>query len=165
MEKRKEFIINSLYIAIICVLVYIGINYLFGILMPFVLAFVFAYFARKISKRFFKEDKPIYRTLVLIVLYLLIIGILGLLIVLGINKLGDFIKTLPNFYRSTLEPYITSLEASIVSLGQTFPSDIQNSLSAVVDGAFESLKTVLSSALSGLVNLTTSIINYRLAKW
>ena len=158
MQKRKEFIINTVYFLIIFALVYFGVNYLLGMFAPFLLAFLFAYAARKLTKKFFKEDKKLYRCLMLIAIYALIILLFGLLISLGINKLGDFINTLPNFYRTTLEPYITSLEKQTVSLGESFPQEINESLNAVIDSIFESLKTILSSLLTGIVNLTTTIL-------
>ena len=158
MEKRKEFIINSAYVAIICAFVFICINYLLPILLPFIIGFFFAYFSIRISHRFFEEEKKLYRGLTLGALYISVILLLVLLISMGITKLGDFLKTLPGFYSNTMEPYIGSLEASLLEIGESLPESISGPLSTMTDGIFEGLKSLLSQATSVLVNLTTSFI-------
>ena len=158
MEKRKEFIINSAYVAIICAIVFICINYLLPILLPFILGFFFAYFSLRLSRRFFEEDTKLYRSLTLGALYLAVILLLVLLVSMGITKLGDFIKTLPGFYTNTLEPYIGSLEASLLEIGESLPESIREPLSTMTDGIFEGLKGLLSQATSVLVNFTTTFI-------
>lgn len=160
MEKRKEFIINATYIAVICALVYIGINYLLGILLPFILGFLFAYLAIRISHRFYNEDKKANRLLTLTAIYIVVTLLIILLIILGINKIGDFIKTLPNFYNNTLDPYINSMESSIIGFSASLPANLSNFLSTIADGVFEEAKSLIASLTSGLVNLTTSFIKF-----
>ena len=158
MEKKREFIINILYIAIICALIYFGINYLFGLLVPFVLGFLFAYFAIRISRNVLKNDSKLHRILTLVFLYLLIVLLIILLISLGVNKIGDFIKTLPSFYKNTIDPYISSLELSLDKFGESLPEGIRGFLGDIVEGLLNALKTALSSAASGLVNITTGLV-------
>ena len=158
MEKRKEFIFNAFYIAIICGIVYISVNYLLPILLPFILGFFFAFLAIKGCRRIFEEESKINRAITLICIYLGVIAFLVLIVSLGVTKLGDFIKTLPNFYKNTLEPYIGSLENTFLELGESLPENLSDFFSDVTDGIFEGLKSLLSSATTGLVNFTTSII-------
>lgn len=158
MEKRKEFIINVTYIAIICALIYIGINYLLSVLFPFIMAFLFAYFSIRICRRFFTEDDHLHRGLTLAALYIALLLIIVLLVSLGITKLGDFIRTLPAFYKNTLEPYIGQLETAFLDLGSSLPESISAAFYSMTDDIFEGLKNVLSSVAGGMVNITTSII-------
>lgn len=158
MEKRKEFIINTAYVAVICALIYIGINYLLGILFPFIMAFLFSYLSVNIAKKIFKDDKKLHRGIILALIYIVIIFLLALLISLGINKVGDFIKTLPTFYRNTIDPYINTLESAIVKAGESLPESLSASFSQVADGLFDGVKNLISSLTGGFVNLTTSII-------
>ena len=159
MEKKREFIINILYIAIIVGLIYIGVNYILGIVFPFVMGFIFAYIAIKACKKFFHEEKTIYRIITLLLLYLLIVLLITTLVNVGINKLGDFIKTLPSFYKNTIEPYITSLESTLMKYGEFLPGNINASLSDITGDIFDALKSALSSLASSLVNVTTSAIS------
>ena len=159
MEKKQKFIIDFLYIAIIAGLVYFGVHYILGMILPFLIGFLFAYGALKLTRRFFKEDKKIYRVLMLILIYLLIVLLITILVTSGISKVGDFIKALPGFYKSTIEPYITSMESTIAKYSHKLPDIISDSLDDITASVFETLKTVLSSLASGLVNFTTSFIS------
>lgn len=159
MEKKREFIINVLYITIIVGLIYIGVNYVLGIVFPFVMGFIFAYIAIKACKKFFHEEKTLYRVITLLLLYILIVLFITILVNVGINKLGDFIKTLPSFYKNTIEPYITSLESTLMKYGEFLPGNINASLSDITGDVFDALKSALSSLASSLVNVTTSAIS------
>ena len=55
-----------------------------------------------------KSDK-LYRSITLAALYIIVVLVLVLLVSTGVTKLSDFIKTLPTFYKNTLEPYISQL--------------------------------------------------------
>ncbi|MBQ6333633.1 MAG: AI-2E family transporter [Erysipelotrichaceae bacterium] len=158
MEKRREFIFNALYIAIICAIIYIGINYLLPILLPFIFGSLFAYAAIKLAKRFFDKEDKLHRGIMLVVIYLAVIILIVVVVSLGITKLNDFIRTLPSFYKNTLEPYMGSLENTFLELGESLPENLAAFFSDVTDGIFEGLKTLLSRATTGIVNLTTSII-------
>ncbi len=158
MEKKKEFIINTMYVAVICAIVYICINYLLPVLFPFIMGFVFAYAALRISRRLFDENNRFKRAGVLTALYVAVGLVIALLVSLGITKLGDFIKTLPVFYKNTVEPYIGSLESVILRFNDSLPDSIADVLSKASDGLFEGLKGLLSTVTTGLVNATTSFI-------
>ena len=158
MKRKKEFIINTVYIAIICALIYFGINYLLSILFPFILGFIFAYLALKLCKSIFKNDKKYSRVLSLILIYVLIALFISLVVSLGITKIGDFIKTLPNFYKNTVEPYIGTLEVSFEEFVDDLPDVISDSLGQISDTLFDSIKSVLSTLASSLVNFTKSFI-------
>lgn len=158
MEKRKEFVLNALYISVICAIIYIIFNRLLPVIFPFILGFLFAYLAIKICRRAYEVEDKIYRGITLVGIYLAVILILVLFVSLGVTKLGDFIRTLPGFYKNTLEPYMSSLETSILDLGESLPENLSVFFSNVTDGVFEGLKSILSDVTSGLVNVTTSLI-------
>ena len=158
MEKKKEFIINVAYIAVIYGIVYFTINYLIGLLLPFIMGFIFAYSAVNISRKIFKDDKKIHRFLTLLLIYLIIILIISLLVGLGVNKIGDFLSTLPNFYKNTFEPYLENIEQSLYQLNHTLPVDISSYIDKFTDGLFDNLRTILSSVAGVIVNITKSTI-------
>lgn len=158
MEKKREFIVNTLYIAIICGLVYFSINYLFGLIAPFIIGFIIAYFALKISRNVFKDEKRIHRIITLILFYIVIAIILALLIAFGLSKISDFIKTLPSVYTTTIEPYIASIETSLDNLALSLPEHIRVSLGEITDNIFDALKSLLSSLATGLVGITTNLV-------
>lgn len=158
MEKRREFIINTLYIAIICGLIYLVVNYILGIIAPFILGFIFAYFAIKIARNVLKNDSKLYRILALIGLYIAVIIIISLIVSLGLTRIIEFVRNLPSFYSNTMEPYITSLEVTLQNMNNSLPKAIADSLGNITDSFFDALKTILSSSASGLVNITKNVI-------
>ena len=159
MKRKKEFIINTAYLAIIVALIYLGVRYVLDLVLPFLIGFLFAYSSIKLTKRFFKEDKKIYRVLTLLITYLLIIILITVLVTMGINKVGDFLKAMPGFYKNTIEPYITSMESVIAKYSHKLPDIISDSLDDITASVFETLKTMLSSLASGLVNITTNVVS------
>jgi sporulation integral membrane protein YtvI len=159
MKRKKEFIINTAYIAIIVALIYLGVRYVLDIILPFLIGFLFAYSTIRLSHRLFKGDKVSYRIITLIATYVVIVLLITLLVTMGINKVGDFIKAMPGFYKNTIEPYITSMEQIVSHYGDLLPDFIDNSWNDIIGTVFDALKTGLSSLASGLVNITTSAIS------
>ena len=158
MEKKKEFIINITYIGIICALIYFGINYLFSIVAPFIVGFIFAYISINIARKVFKNDDKKYRILALILVYIVVILLLSLIIGFGVTKITDFIKTLPSFYINTMEPYISNIESSLDNLAISLPTNIRDSIGQITDNVFDALKSLLSNLATNLVGVTTSFV-------
>ncbi|MBR2787697.1 MAG: sporulation integral membrane protein YtvI [Erysipelotrichaceae bacterium] len=158
MEKKKEFIINVAYIAVIFAIVYFCVNYLIGLLFPFIMGFIFATASVRINKRFFKDDKKLHRVLTLILIYILIILVISLLVGLGVNKLGDFFSNLPSFYKNTFEPYLENIEQSLYQLNHNLPVDISSYIDSLTDNLFNDLRTILSSFSGVIVNITKSTL-------
>ena len=158
MEKKKEFIINVAYIAVIYGIVYFVINYVIGLLLPFIMGLIFAYTSVKINRRFFKDDKKLHRFITLVLIYLIIILIISLLVGLGINKIADFLSTLPNFYKSTLEPYLENIEQSLYQFNHNLPVDVYSYIDQMTDGLFDNLRTIMSSLAGVIVNATKTTL-------
>lgn len=159
MERKKEFIVNIIFITIIFGLIYLFSHYILKIVSPFIIGFLFAYIAIKFVRRFIKKDNRLYRCLSLIGLYLCIILLLILLISFGINKISGFVYSLPNFFNKTINPSINQLKITIDNLNKTLPEDISAVLNTVTESVFDSIKTILSTLASSLVTLTTTVIS------
>lgn len=158
MEKKKEFIINATYIAMICGIVYFSINYLLGLLSPFIMGFLFAYFAVRINRKIFKDNKKLHRFLALTMIYALIILVISLLVGLGVNRIADFFSNLPNYYKSTIEPYLEKLEQSFYQFNHNLPVDVSSYIDNFTDGLFDNLRTIMSSLAGVLVNITKTTL-------
>lgn len=106
-DRRKHFIVNFLYVGIIALLVFVVVKYGFGLLAPFLLAFLIAYIlhipARFIAKRLKLPYKPI--SLLLVLLFYGTVGILiALLSVKLIMVMTQLVSGLPTFYTVQIEP-------------------------------------------------------------
>lgn len=159
MEDKKTFIINTLYYAFIFALVYIFCNYLFGILAPFILGFIFAYIAVRLSKKIFKKDSKTLRVIALVILYLIIGSILVLLVILGINELIDFIGTIPSLYKQYVEPVLLGISSDINVKNGNLPIEFQTELKDIITNLLDSIKSLVSSISSAIVSSGTSLIS------
>ena len=83
-EKKKKFIIDVTYLALILVLSYLLLQYALPLLLPFVLAFLIAYVLRR-PIRFLSRVLHAPKGLVAVLLVVLTYGTIGLLLALAQN--------------------------------------------------------------------------------
>ena len=81
-EKKKKFIIDVTYLALILVLSYLLLQYALPLLLPFVLAFLIAYVLRR-PIRFLSRVLHAPKGLVAVLLVVLTYGTIGLLLALA----------------------------------------------------------------------------------
>ena len=124
--------------------------------MPFILGFVFAYIAVRLTKKIFKKESKWLRVASLLILYLIIIGILVLLVSLGVNELIDFIGNIPNIYKQYIEPLLKNTN---VSINSNIPISLQKEIGELLANLLNSIKGLLSSISSYLVSAGTSLIS------
>ena len=156
MENKKEFIINVLYYALIIGAVYLFCNYLLGILSPFIIGFLFAYFAIKITKKIFKKDTKLIRIISLILLFVIAGAVISLFAALGINQIIDFIGSIPSLYRQYVEPVLIDLSenSKLIDL----PDDVINTLLDSIKGLVSSVSTFIVSAATSVISNSTNIL-------
>lgn len=159
MDNKKSFIINVLYYVLIIGLVYLFCNYLLGIFMPFILGFLFAFIAIKIAKNLMKKDTKLIRVISLTLLYIVIIGIISLLVILGINELIDFFRSIPSLYRTYVEPVLENLSNNLDDVNNNLPIEIKTELNDIIDNLLDSINSIVSSISSYIVSVGTSAIS------
>ena len=110
--KRKAFIINFIYFAIILALAVAALKYVLPMTMPFVMGFVIAYFLQR-PRNFLADKLGVSRKVVAIVLVLIFYAVIGLLITLiGFKAVGfvsSLVRSLPSLYSSQIEPLILEI--------------------------------------------------------
>lgn len=100
-EPYKRFAVITLYAAVGAALVYFVFSYLWGVLLPFIIAYVFAEFFKPVVKYSESHSRFPKRTFVLTVV-LLAAGALGLLVYALGKQLVSEIKELSGAVKSTL---------------------------------------------------------------
>ncbi|MCR4563105.1 MAG: sporulation integral membrane protein YtvI [Clostridiales bacterium] len=89
-ERKRKFIIDILYIAVLVALFYIFMHYGFGLFMPFVFAFFLAICLQK-PVNFFVRKTPLKRGVVSTVLVLLIVfAIITIISLIGARIVSEF---------------------------------------------------------------------------
>lgn len=155
-NKKISFIINTVYISIIGLMIYIFFKYGISLLSPFLIAFVIAYFLKKPSKYISKKIK-ISQKLVSFLLVLMFYSTIGVLFsIVGIKVtsiISSIIATLPTLYDNQFVPFITT----------TFDR-IQDTIflldPALVEVLNEGFNQFIRSLGTNITNISISLVTY-----
>ncbi len=162
LEKRKEFIINTAYIALVAVLTLLGLKYAAKWLMPFIVGFVIALSVNApvsaICKRI-KINRKLCAIVVLIIEYSLLV-----LLVWGLgSKIYDSLKNLfsnmPAYYDNSIQPFLLWLNKTITDLTANISPDTLNQIYSVLESAIDSIRDfiiTLSTSMGKLLASTTA---------
>ncbi|MEG0076276.1 sporulation integral membrane protein YtvI [Anaerorhabdus sp.] len=159
-EKKKNFIINTLYIAIISVIVFFIIKYGLGLLAPFIIAFIIAYCLKKptdwVSNKL-KLPKKL-TSILMVILFFSTIGVIIVLLTLRIGSGVAYLFTfLPEFYTTQLSPTLMAFFDVIEGMFKSMDPQLIQTLSDVLNQSLKALGDLLSN-LSVMV--ISSVTNY-----
>lgn len=148
MEKRRIFIINFLYFAIISALAFIVLKFSLTLLFPFVAALVIAYVLQR-PIRFISTRLRLPQKLSAILIVLLFYGIIGTLLVLGsirvFSYVSDLVQRLPQIYLLHFSPVLTDLFRELEhALSQADPS-VVDTLDYLTGQLMQSLRSLVSN--------------------
>ena len=163
-EKRKRFIVNLLYGGQIALLVYITVKYGFGLLAPFLLAFLFAYILKTPARFISQKTKLPYKPVVLL-LVLLFYSIIGLLLVLlGIKLVTstiDMVSVLPSVYTAEIEPalsaFFNGIEQIIFKMDPALVAALNDMFSQFVQSIGELVTNLSVQSVSALSGYASSL--------
>ena len=154
-EKKKKFIIDVTYLALILVLSYLLLQYALPLLLPFVLAFLIAYVLRR-PIRFLSRVLHAPKGLVAVLLVVLTYGTIGLLLALaGIRitaTITSVVQQIPSLYSAYILPELTDffawLEELLAKLDPSLMSALQELQSQLLNMLWQ-LVSSLSVAIGG----------------
>lgn len=155
-EKRKAFILNVIYIAIILGLGYIVIKHLLPLLMPFIIGLVIAVLFRKLIDYIEKKTR-IKRSLVSIVILIIFYGILTLILSIIGAKVFTFLKDLfgqlPDLYRYTIEPALDEVTNNIIEQFPDIKLYVEDFVLNISDTIFSFVKNASSTVISTITGI------------
>ena len=112
MEKKRNFVIQFCYYAIILAVAFVLIKFALPLLLPFVIAFVIAY-ALKRPIRFISDKLRLPRKLTAVLMVALFFGTIGTLLTLLVIRLFSLLATLvenlPWIFQSYIVPFLTGI--------------------------------------------------------
>ena len=175
-EKRREFLINLLFLAAVLGLVYVFFKYLFWITAPFLLTFILAIALqkplRKIDKKTNKKAHTFFSILLVVLTTLIILIPLILIFSALISKISDFLKYLTD-QLNDLPTFFATLEKEILDFAKFLPDSVYKSFSDSLTNIFDdlihdfslsslgvslnSVKNTVSSGLSGVYGVVKNI--------
>ena len=153
-DKRRRFIVNVAYWAIIAGIAYLILRYLLNLLLPFVIALLVAWILRPLSRLYRKRAARVASALIVltVLLFYLLIGVLaGLVLVDLLTGLAAYLDKLPNVYTQTIEPGLKNLYASAQALAARFDPSVADVVNMV-------LPQVISSVGGAVTNFSVSAV-------
>ncbi len=171
-EKRKEFMINTAYFALIAVLVFLSIKYLLGLLLPFIIGLGIAALLSPAVSIISKKTR-IPKKAAAVLLVILLYAVLGFVFFwLGVHfwaVIKELLLELPKIYSNVIEPAFNTVLARIETLAEGLePSaaqvikDLAKSLSGSVGSVVSEISSLaiqgISSAVSSIPSLVVAIV-------
>ena len=155
-QKKRDFLINIAYWVLVAAGVYLGLEYLLPVSMPFLLGILIAWPVIRISElvrlpnRFFRLG-----------LTLLLYGILGLLVVLlvsrGVSAISGLVRWLPDLYEYKLLPFVIQVYNWASQTLEMLDPALISTLEMLLESILSSLKNLVSSLSSFAVNLVSGL--------
>ena len=155
-QKKRDFLTGFAYWAIIIAGVYLGLEYLLPISVPFLLGILVAWLVIRISKKINCSHR-----LLRIGLTLVIYSIIGLLFTLlisrGVTLISGIIKWIPQVYESKLVPFVALVYNWCTQGLQQLDPTLSSTLSVILESSYSALTSLLSSLSTATVGLVSSI--------
>lgn len=169
-EKKREFIINVVYMLIILAMTYFIAKYLLGILFPFVLGFLIALSLTPLVKWINKKIN-INNKIISIIVLLLFYGIIGsglfVLFLKIFTILKNLFESLPAIFQNDIQPLINQftewskeifyqINPEIIDFIQQFDKNIMDQLASIV-------KNFSTSSINLLTAMVTKLPRFLIA--
>ena len=170
-ERKKKFIINVAFYALILILILLGMKYLVSPMMPFIIAFIVAAVLQIPVRRFKlpKKQKKLLSIGFCVIFYgivFLIAAWAGLKLLDGVESL---VRSVPQIYSSTVVPVLEALskhlEESMKSVNPAVANTIENSFQDMMNnlGSYVSsfsmkVVQILSTGVSGIPGFIIKLV-------
>jgi len=163
-ERKKKFIVNTLYIVLIVLIVYILFKYALGLVSPFIFAFGFAYLLKKPS-RFVAQKLRLPKKLVAVIFVLVFYLTIGIILSLSgikiIAVVTDIISGLPLLYEEQLAPFLVNrfdaIEAAIFRLDPALVTMITEGFDQFVNSIGDNISKISLSLVGTISGVATSL--------
>ena len=158
--KRKKFLINFAFFALIFAISIVVIRFALPALFPFVVAFIVTLILRPIV-RFLHEKLKMNTRFVSVVLVILFYGTIGVLVIWMIielvSLLADKVKDLPSFFQNQIRPFLVTLFAEIQKMLHNFDPEMAIDFDATANSLLSSLGSTVMSISGQFVGKLTDI--------
>ena len=175
-EKRRNFIIQFVYMLIIGLIAYFSAKYVLPLFAPFLFGLVIALFVRYLSRLFIQDSKVNKRLIHILVLMIFYLFLVALLLIGGTkiaDLVGNFFNRLPNLYMKDIQPAISDLmlsiterfpnlrefaEASYQSINQTFLNFVEKASNTVLNSLTGLAGTLTSMVIMTIFTIISSVL-------
>lgn len=155
-EKRKHFIINTVYFLLILVISYFFLRYGISLVSPFIFAFIVAYLLKKPARAIAKNTKLPSRfvSFLVILIFYIVSGIVVFFLgVRFISTITRYITLIPVFYENQLWPILVNISGELEEMFYTIDP-------AVVDFFSETFNQLLRTLGETVTNISLSLLTW-----
>ena len=164
MEKRKKFIINFLYFAIIIAAIFFALQFALSLLFPFVAALFIAYILKH-PINFIARKTKMPRKLAAILMVLIFYGTIGTFLVLAsiraFSFATDLVQRLPSIFRIYVNPVLTGLFGQLEQALEQADPNILDTVDYLWGQFMQSLRSIVSNlsltSMEALSNVAPSL--------
>lgn len=153
--KRKTFIINIMYLALVLFLAFLVLEYVIRWVMPFLLGFIisliFLPLIRFLSRKT-KINKRVCAFFVILLGYVLMGFLVWLLGNALFQNIKEFCLNLPEFYTQEIAPFLGMANQGLLDFAKRFSPEIAQQVG-------ETLTEMLNGLQSSLIDLSTTVLS------
>ena len=160
LNKQRAFIIHFFFFLILTLLVYVGIKYVFPLLMPFVVGIVIAMTFRNIIDMIEKKThiKRVFVSLfILLVFYSLLGFIISIIGVKMINFISSLFYSLPSLYKETFLPAVQTVTDNMIQKYPSTKTYIDNFMNNIDQSLFDSLSKISTKVVGMATGLASQV--------
>lgn len=153
-EKRRAFLINVAYIAILVAIAFLAIKYLILWIMPFVIGFGVAFVLQRPIVWVSKKTRMNRRVSAVLLVFVTMAILVTALLVVGYQvyaELGSLLHKLPEIVESAIPSVTKGIEEAFSGLTSTLSPDAAEQLASMLEGAAGSLQSQLISDRKSVV--------------
>jgi sporulation integral membrane protein YtvI len=155
-QKKKEFLINCAYWAVIIAAGYLVFEYLVPICVPVIIGMLIAWLVVGISNKI-RFPNRVFRILLSLVIYGLMGLTVGMLAVRAVSGVTGLIKWLPRFYELKLQPFAMLCYNWAINTVAMLNPTLVSALESVLSGALTALESLFYGATELAVGLVSGI--------
>lgn len=160
-DKKREFIINTIYTLIVIAIIYITIKYVVIWFLPFVIGFGIAFMLKPsinfITKKV-KINRKIVAGLTVLIFYTTVGALFSLLVVKVSIGIKDIFTNLPNIYNDSIQPVIIKMSNNFENALIRIDPALMESINEMTSSFVESIGTVISGISTGVVSFISSAV-------
>lgn len=164
MEKRKKFIINFLYFAIIIAAIFFALQFALSLLFPFVAALFIAYILKH-PINFIARKTKMPRKLAAILMVLIFYGTIGTFLVLAsiraFSFATDLVQRLPSIFRIYVNPVLADLFDQLEQALEQADPNILDTVDYLWSQFMQSLRSIVSNlsltSMEAISNVASSL--------
>ena len=155
-QQKRDFLTNFAYWCIICAGVYLVLEYLLPVSVPFILGILVAFAVIRISGKLHCTHR-VLRLLLTAVIYGIIALLITLLAAKGVSAVSDIIKWLPEVYERKLLPFLALVYDWCMQTVRMLDPTLISALEMLLESLTSALKNLISAISGYAVELVSGV--------